>query len=79
MDLDSVSLLSDDAVFRRTPLGQRELAWPSTQLTATQRLVLAVVSGCTPLRAVFDQAGCSKGMKESIEGLIRKRLIEPAR
>ncbi len=67
--------LSDEAVFRRTKLGQDELACPSGQLSGSQRIVLAAVSGHTPLRAVFDLADVAIGMRESIEGLVRRRLI----
>lgn len=68
--------LADEAVFRRTKLGQDELACPSGDLSKTQRIVLATVTGYTQLRVVIDLAGSATGMKEAIEGLVQKRLIE---
>jgi hypothetical protein len=70
--------LSDEAVFQRTRLGQRELVWPSGHLSATQRRVLGVVTGYTPLRVVVDLAGGASDMPESIEGLVQMGLIELA-
>lgn len=75
MESESTFRLSDEAVFRRTKLGQAELAWPSGQLSGPQRQVLGAISGNTPLRAVLDLADVAIGMRESIEGLVRKRLI----
>ena len=70
--------LSDEAVFQRTRLGQRELVWPSGHLSATQRRVLGVITGYTPLRVVVDLAGGASDMPESIEGLVQRGLIELA-
>lgn len=69
-------LFDDDAVYRRTVAGQRELVLPSGQLSALERRFLSVVTGHTPLRVLIDFGADEPDVRPAIAKLLAMRLIE---
>jgi len=70
-ELPEARLLADDAVFERTPEGQRELVSESPRLSRQERGFLSSVTGHTPLRVLFDV-----GVQASGAGYAIRRLME---
>ncbi len=72
---DPVALLDDQATFRRTPAGQRELTDPRTHLASLERRFLSTVTGHTPLRVLLDLGLDDPHIGEVIVSLAARGLI----
>ena len=73
--LDAHELLDDQALFRRTPAGQRELLDTRSSLTAVERKFLAVVTGHTPLRVLLEMGLDQPDIAATIMSLAGRGLI----
>jgi hypothetical protein len=71
----SIEYLSDDAIYRRTPAGQRELLVAAADLSPFERRFLAVVTGYTSLRVLLDMGRDGPGIGDAIMRLVEHRLI----
>ena len=54
MTIARAELLCDEAVYRRTPAGQREVIFDHEELAPMARRFLLLVNGETPLRDLLD-------------------------
>jgi hypothetical protein len=72
----SIALLHDDAVYRRTPAGQRELTDRHGHLTSLERRFLSAVTGHTPLRVLLDLGLDHPGVGEAIVSLAARKLVK---
>ncbi|AKJ31537.1 hypothetical protein AAW51_4846 [Caldimonas brevitalea] len=68
-------MYADEAVFRRTAAGQREMLIQSAPLSPHARRFLAVVNGHTALRPLLDLGFGSEPMRQHIEQLVERGLI----
>jgi hypothetical protein len=69
--------LEDDAVYRRTLAGQREVVFNQRPLAAISRRLLLLVNGETPLRILLDLVGeRDQRWAERIFQLVDDKLIE---
>ena len=78
---DSVPLkaemFSDEAVYRRTTLGQRELLRSIGTMATPELRVLARVNGFTDLRSLVELVPAdASGMARAIRELLSQELIE---
>lgn len=71
----SIRFLDDQAVYRRTPAGQRELLDPKSKLSAIERRLLGVVTGHTPLRVLLDMIPYHPEIAAAILALLDRRLL----
>jgi hypothetical protein len=76
LDEFAVALLADDAVYRRTPAGQRELTDRHSRLTRLERKFLSAVTGHTPLRSLLDLGLDEPGIAEVIVSLASRGLLK---
>ena len=73
----SAELMSDSAIYRRTPRGQRELLRAADPAATPARRLLARFNGYTDLRRLIDLApGDSREMSQTIRTLFGDGLIE---
>ncbi|WKB51622.1 hypothetical protein [Eleftheria terrae] len=75
MHADVLAPNVDEAVFRRTDLGQREVLAASLPLEPVARRFLAVVNGHTPVRVLLALGFGGLDMQAHIEALSRAGLI----
>ena len=68
--------LDDQAIYRRTAAGQRELVDPNGLLSPVERQFLGIVTGLTPLRVLLDLGVGRAGIGPAILSLADRRLIE---
>lgn len=68
--------LDDQAIYRRTAAGQRELVDPNGLLSPIERQFLGIVTGLTPLRVLLDLGVDRAGISTAILSLADRRLIE---
>ena len=69
--------LEDDAVYRRTLAGQREVIFNRRPLAAISRRLLLLVNGETPLRTLLDLVGESdQRWAERVFQLVDEKLID---
>jgi hypothetical protein len=73
---DPLALLDDQAVYRRTPAGQRELTNPHGQLSTLERRFLSAVTGHTPIRVLLDLGLDKPGIGNAIVSLVARGLIK---
>jgi hypothetical protein len=71
----SIVLLNDQAIFRRTPAGQRELLATIGRLAPLERQFLSATTGYTPLRVLLDMGLDQPGIGDAIMNLAERRLI----
>jgi hypothetical protein len=76
MELSSALLLADDAVYRRTREGQRELVSESFRLSASERRFLSAFTGHTALRVLLDLGLHSSDAGQAISRLVELGMIE---
>jgi hypothetical protein len=70
-------LLSDSAVYQRTPRGQRKLIESGDWSSSPRLRLLARVNGYTDLRRLVDLApDDARALAESVEVLLQQGLIE---
>jgi hypothetical protein len=69
-------LLADDAVFRRTREGQRELVSDSLRLSTFERRFLGAFTGYTPLRVLLDLGLHSSEASRTVARLVELGMIE---
>jgi hypothetical protein len=73
----SAELMSDSAIYRRTPQGQRELLRAADPAATPALRLLARFNGYTDLRRLIDLApGDTREMSKAIQQLFRDGLIE---
>lgn len=73
----SAELMSDSAIYRRTPRGQRELLRAADPAATPALRLLARFNGYTDLRRLIDLApGDTREMSKAIRQLFRDGLIE---
>ena len=73
----SAEMFSDEAVYRRTMLGQRELVRSASTMSTPELRVLARVNGFTDLRSLVELAPAdASGMARVIRALVSQELIE---
>lgn len=73
----SAEMFSDEAVYRRTTLGQRELLRSASTMSTPELRVLARVNGFTDLRSLVELAPADAGgMARAIRDLVSRQLIE---
>ena len=72
----SIQFLDDQAVYRRTAAGQRELVGNVGRLSLVERRFLSVVTGHTPLRVLLDMGMDEPGIGEAIVTLVERRFIK---
>jgi hypothetical protein len=72
---DALTLLNDEAVYRRTPAGQRELTDRHGDLSKLERRFLSAVTGHTPLRVLLDLGLDDPGIVGVIISLATRGLI----
>ena len=73
----SAEMFSDEAVYRRTMLGQRELVRSAGTMSTPELRVLARVNGFTDLRSLVELAPAdASGMARAIRELVSQELIE---
>ena len=72
----SLDLLNDDAIYQRTPAGQRELVDPHSRLSRLELRFLAAVTGHTPLRVLLDLGLDQIGIGESVVRLYARGFIK---
>jgi hypothetical protein len=70
-----LALLNDEAVYRRTPAGQRELTGRHARLSALEQRFLSAVTGHTPLRVLLDLGLDEPGIGDAIVSLAARGLI----
>lgn len=75
--VDSIELLDDQAIYKRTNRGQGELLAASRPLTRTQRRLLAVVTGLTPVSILLDMGFDAADARDGFSTLLALGLIEP--
>jgi len=76
----SAEMFSDEAVYRRTTLGQRELLRSGGTLSTPELRVLARVNGFTDLRCLVELAPTDvTGIAQAIRELVSQKLIEMVR
>ena len=68
-------LLSDDALYRRTPAGQRELIDPRRRLSTQEKRFLSAVTGYTPLRVLLDLGLDAPGIHQVVRDLVAHGLM----
>lgn len=71
-----IDLLNDQAVYRRTMRGQQELLSACRVLTRTERRLLAVVTGLTPVRILLDMGFDATDARVGFATLIEMGLVE---
>ena len=76
LEASAALLLADEAVYRRTCEGQRELVCESLRLSAPERRFLATFTGHTPLRVLLDLGLHSAEAGQSIARLVSMGLIQ---
>ena len=72
---DALTLLNDEAVYRRTAAGQRELTDRHGDLSKLERRFLSAVTGHTPLRVLMDLGLDAPGIGDVIISLATRGLI----
>ncbi len=73
----SAELMSDSAIYQRTPLGQRELLRASDPAATPALRLLARLNGYTDLRRLIDLSpGDARAMTLAIQQLFGDGLIE---
>lgn len=73
----SAEMFTDEAVYRRTTLGQRELLRSANAMATPELRVLARVNGFTDLRSLAELAPADvSGMARAIRALLAQGLIE---
>jgi hypothetical protein len=72
---DPAELLDDQAVYRRTSAGQRELTDRHSRLSALERRFLGAVTGHTPLRVLLDLGLDGPGIGDAILSLAAHGLV----
>lgn len=75
MSTPSIELLNDQAIYRRTPAGQRELQAVISRLSPLERRFLSAATGYTPLRVLLDTGLDRPGIGDAIMNLAERRLI----
>ena len=76
MITDPLALLDDEAIYRRTPAGQRELTDPHSRLSTLERRLLSVVTGHTPLRVLLDLGFDAPGVGHAIVALVNRGAMK---
>jgi hypothetical protein len=76
MGISPALLLADDAVFRRTAEGQRELVSESLRLSTFERRFLGAFTGHTPLRVLLDLGLHSLEANRTVSRLVELGMIE---
>ena len=69
-------MMADDAVYRRTEAGQRELVCPSGGYSADELLLLSLFNGYTGLRIFADLCGDAPALQRMLSRLIADGLLE---
>jgi hypothetical protein len=72
---DPAELLDDQAVYRRTSAGQRELTDRHSRLAPLARRFLGAVTGHTPLRVLLDLGLDAPGIGDAILSLAAHGLV----
>ncbi|MCW7538078.1 hypothetical protein OOT46_09480 [Aquabacterium sp. A7-Y] len=70
------ALFAEQAVFRRTPAGQREVLVETLPLAPQARRFLAVINGHTPLHVLLALGFGGQDMQPHVEALLEAGLIE---
>lgn len=69
-------MFGDDAIYARTPAGQREVVFDERKLSGLERRFLLMVNGNTPLRALLDLIGAEGNVAASIRRLVDLGLLD---
>jgi len=75
--VSTAEMLSDEAIYRRTRLGQRELLRSDGTAASPELRVLARVNGFTDLRCLVELAPAdASAIARAIQRLVAQRWIE---
>jgi hypothetical protein len=75
VNVPQLTLLHDEAVFQRTPAGQRELTNAHPRVSPLEARFLSAVTGHTPLRVLLDLGLDKPGIGVAIVSLAEHGLI----
>jgi hypothetical protein len=70
-----LDLLNDEAIYRRTATGQRELTDRFGRLSGIERRFLSAVTGHTPLRVLLDLGIDGPGISQAVVQLAARGLV----
>jgi hypothetical protein len=76
MNTGPLALLDDEAIYRRTRAGQRELTDRHSRLSNLERRFLSAVTGHTPLRVLLDLGFDEPGVGHAIVSLVSRGAVK---